>query len=1752
MSRDLIFALALMGAAGLAGEAQGGRPFNDDFATAPHTSAPFFISASTTEQASSEFNEPILSGHTDGPTIWWRWTAPADGLARVRVRGDRIRAVLAVYRGALLSATRLVASDLDNSGPDNLPEVRFDAVAGTRYAIQVLGARSTSSGNPATFSPWATAPVVISAAMLSGWTPPNDRFENRAVISGATPEIMVSNLGASREDGEPRLPSLGGPPGLPPAEKSVWVEWTAPSSGTWQLHADLQDYGAMVGVYRGTALSNLVRLAVATLEPVNFRAEAGQKYQIQVDGVRFGTDPGDGVCRVRLQPATPPANDNFANAILLLGSSARGEAWSASATREPGEPLGEVDEKSKSVWWRWTPPASGLLRLRQFEGDIEAMSGDSLANLQRVPFEERSGRRNSPYGVHAWHRVTAGIPHYFVGYGTTRVAFDIAMVPGTPNDDFENATPLAGSTLSVEADARFASWQAREPDTDGFGPQTVWFAWTAPAAGTYRLDTEGSADFTRLRIFTGTSLQSLTSAGSPYIIGFSERAVEKHELEATAGVTYHIRVEQSAIAAGAARLNIRPLVRPPNDDFAAASVQSGSAWSSAGTTVDATTQYGDEPLLAPGSHLNTGGTIWWRWTAPATGTYRLTTNGSAFDSVIAIHTGSTLAGLKKVAENGDAGWNSSGSIVFRATARETYSVQAAAQQRQEGELRLSLAPLQPPPNDDFAARIPLAGRETLISGTLSGATAQSGEPSHIAPGTGGRSVWYEWTAPASGEAVFEVSGSNFHPALGLYFGSSLSTLDAASLGGGTSQTARFSSTSYPVSAGTRLNIVIDAGTMNAGDFQLRVFLPGRAPANDQFAARTVLGGSHIRTGGSNLHATRESGEPRHADLSPSHSLWWEWTAPASGLVVADTEGSANRARLAVYTGGSLAALTPVVAKDATAPELFSQVRWEASAGTRYVIALDTFRNERGELALNIAQPAAAAGDRFGSPIIWSGDQQESLVSLREAGAEAGEPAHGGRPAARSIWIEWVPPVTRRALLWFETPATGQVARLAVYRGNTLASLLPIASTTSDERWARLEVDVVAGQSYRIALDAPATAVPTGLARIGVAPPKHSRDSAFLIQPGAGELTANTLGAVSVQDAPSSERVVWWAWQPDAGQRVEWRSSSSVEGLRLIVTTAGTYADAYSPPRGQMMVVPTTGEAVVTFDSQPGETYFLGVATKEPATVSVRLTAATIQPCPPNVNFGERIALAGPSWSVNFTLGTEVMRSGGPDPAIYGLGARGTQWWEWTAPATGVAEVRLTGTLAANDALVVSPSGFRGPTTTLYTSNGGPPVARIFVRAGERWVISTRTGLFRPRPATLALTQPAPGTPPANDLWENPEVLPVSWNSINGDVTFASTQAIEPDHSTGGSQAPFPNPGDFPNNPGRSVWFQWTPQTSGTYHFRLRSSAPLAMAIWSGDRLETLRYRGHLRQNQQMLAVFLHAGVRHHISVAGRPPEEVAGPFTLSLSAAAPNDQLGGAVELTGASGTSAVDSFGATAETGEPGFGFSFEAPRSTLWWRWTAPATRQVWFDTLGSEFDTVLTAFEGDLPDTTRRVAENDNASNRRGVTSSAVSFAAVAGRSYILRIARRDSEAPHALAQLNWFSAPPPDAYARFLSRHPALAGNSAENSDPDGDGIPNLLEMVLRGDPVRAQGANFSLRVPSGGGLAISVPVDRSAVESFAAAGFELFWEVSRDLKTWRRGPAATHLRMENGLSIEQITLGPADPPFARLRAERRGP
>lgn len=123
--------------------------------------------------------------------------------------------------------------------------------------------------------------------------------------------------------------------------------------------------------------------------------------------------------------------------------------------------------------------------------------------------------------------------------------------------------------------------------------------------------------------------------------------------------------------------------------------------------------------------------------------------------------------------------------------------------------------------------------------------------------------------------------------------------------------------------------------------------------NDNFADAKTISGVSGQTTDSNSGATKQTGEPSHAGYVGGVSIWWYWTAPASGQVTVNTFGSSFDTLLAAYTGSTVGSLTAIASNDDSSSSVRqSQITFSAVSGTTYRIAVDGYNLQNGSIILN--------------------------------------------------------------------------------------------------------------------------------------------------------------------------------------------------------------------------------------------------------------------------------------------------------------------------------------------------------------------------------------------------------------------------------------------------------------------------------------------------------------------------------------------------------------------------------------------------------------------------------------------------------------------------------------------------------------------------------------------------------------------------------------------------------------------------------
>ena len=126
-----------------------------------------------------------------------------------------------------------------------------------------------------------------------------------------------------------------------------------------------------------------------------------------------------------------------------------------------------------------------------------------------------------------------------------------------------------------------------------------------------------------------------------------------------------------------------------------------------------------------------------------------------------------------------------------------------------------------PANDNFANATPLTGSSGSIAASTINATREAGEP-YILNNPGGHSIWFTWTAPYTKRISINTHGSNFDTLLGVYTGSSLTSLHNIASSDNDVRGSVTSGVTIKVTAGQTYRIAIDGNNGASGAVTLNI------------------------------------------------------------------------------------------------------------------------------------------------------------------------------------------------------------------------------------------------------------------------------------------------------------------------------------------------------------------------------------------------------------------------------------------------------------------------------------------------------------------------------------------------------------------------------------------------------------------------------------------------------------------------------------------------------------------------------------------------------------------------------------------------------------------------------------------------------------------------------------------------------------------------------------------------------------------
>jgi hypothetical protein len=1260
--------------------------------------------------------------------------------------------------------------------------------------------------------------------------------------------------------------------------------------------------------------------------------------------------------------AASPPNDRFADRALIDSNHGFYEGDLTGAGVEPDEPA----QTGRSIWWKWTAPAKGgvVLNARAsalYAKGIYLYRGDSLSTLTLVG--NVYGDENLQANVEAGVNYSIAV----VSNGDEgRVILSFQYYPPPANDNFANRIGLSGPRINVPINLFGTTTEPGEPEgPDSFWPpfgNGAWWEWTSPANG--RVAYAASA----VELFEGTSLSDLrpfkegsanwprVSAGQKFFIRCSvfgsqagifnlELFVDGAHFVSPVAGTYDIeksipievgfvetdepveRIEfYEALSEHGPLEFIKTLTHPswridwqpssPMEDRAYAAIfyASGRVTSVLSEPFNVIVvppandqrpnatvippQGGSFPVVRlsgatyePGevdqfwADLGaSGGSAWWKWTptqtAPATivapdNTIMRVFAGDAMQRVDASVIGGTVEGLV------------GGTNRFVAHANQTYWI---------GLRPWTIAPLPPstlmvslgspaavPLNDNFADRLPLSD-SGLISADLGLATREEGEPGR------GRSLWWTFTAAQSGFLEVAATSANQMPSPGagavqvmLFHGTVLNQLVPIP----------FTYPNWPdptirlrVAAGEQIVLQLICENPDGGAFLRYDF--SADPSNDLFANRIAVSGLPLILEGRIIGAAgSETGEP--SPFGFSKTVWWTWTSPLSGQVGLGMHGGVSVPRAAIFEGSQLSSLTRVQAvTDQPGMLIFT-----AEQGHEYQIQVSDY-NET-DFILHVS--AGESSDDFANSIELTTPNQLMAGSNLNATHEAGERTriNVNSPLSGSVWWHFTAPATGQLTIKHRTADGNHLDR---WRGDNVGALEAITETmTTDGLWKVGSAKIEQGETVHISWDS--------LVNIfGGAP--IPRSVLF-------EYDFSSLQFALPQDRAEFpyDSAVTFSLAPIVAD-----FDGSIDNVVFLVRQLAT--DSFGFVKSGQVFGPPFTQVFSNFQSGTYEVTARALNSSN----QWRLSAPTIFSIgPPNDQFANRIALGSPTTAAKLELATMAGASLESFEANPAGEFRGSAWWQWQAPWSGLVYIEAT-----NDVAVYEGTN----SASLRAVASGNSLFTFTATEGEFYQMAL---LRRAEDTNTAAVSFGIAPAPQNDYFANRQPVTIQQgpltsfsNELDYDVKRPTLEPGEPDHGVADAVG--------------SIWWEFKVEQAGRFadqHFTFESA--MKFRLYRGNELSQLTPVPLTTVDEYTSTADIEPGT-YQIAVIART-NNLSGRITLSFRAGAPNDNLANATVLSGDSGHIETPFFFGTVEPSEPGAGTGQFV--QSLWWKWTAPRSGYV-----------------------------------------------------------------------------------------------------------------------------------------------------------------------------------------------------------------
>lgn len=501
---------------------------------------------------------------------------------------------------------------------------------------------------------------------------------NGAVIPGATNQTLVLPAVTSGHAGSyavrvwntastvlslPAVLTVGSPPVI----LTQPVDLTVAAGGTAVLSVTAT--GGLGLTYRWVHNgAQIPGLAGPLLTLTNVHLSDAGDYRVTVADDNGAVESA--VARLTVTPPALPFNDMFSDAALLSGVTyLAGTGSTVGATREGEEPLHDGKKSARTVWLSWTAPVSGLVKMSTMGSDFDTLlavyTGTALPDLVRVASDDDISETNQASAVA--FQAQAGVTYRIAVGGhllaAGNIRLELELVP---------ANSIPPTFLSHPQNRTVAPGGDADMIVDFSASETVQLQWMFLGATMANGNSISNALRGVTEEMVGRYRVKMTTPTNVLYSRWGELQINSRGLsnvmaqDKLGGALAYGQVLSAGVAA--------PATATANGKGAAKSGGSGSHGYTT-TQIFSTVGAGSDPGEPMHCGLGGGHSQWYLYQAETNGTLRIDTEGSNFDTVLAVYIGpgDSYSTLTNVACDNNSGSNGlSSAVTFQATQGTMY------------------------------------------------------------------------------------------------------------------------------------------------------------------------------------------------------------------------------------------------------------------------------------------------------------------------------------------------------------------------------------------------------------------------------------------------------------------------------------------------------------------------------------------------------------------------------------------------------------------------------------------------------------------------------------------------------------------------------------------------------------------------------------------------------------------------------------------------------------------------------------------------------------------------------------------------------------------------------------------------------------------------------------------------------------------------------------------------------------------------